>query len=156
MKTWHWVLIVLGILSFFPLLVAGGIISFGANYARKAANVVAREIDPAVLLQKYEWFKDAAAALDKKQADIGVYQSRIRRLEQDYEGQKRSQWAREDREQMSVWQSEVAGVKASYNTLAAEYNSQMAKWNWQFTNIGSLPAGAKQPLPREYRSYTEE
>jgi len=68
----------------------------------------------------------------------------------------RKEWAREDREQFNVWSSEVAGVKASYNSLAAEYNAQMAKMNWRFTNVGMLPQGATQPLPREYKPYVEE
>ena len=39
--------------------------------------------------------------------------------------------------------------------LAAEYNAQMAKFNWAFTNQGKLPAGATEVLPREFKPYTE-
>lgn len=44
---------------------------------------------------------------------------------------------------------------ASYNSLAVEYNAAMAKINFSFTNIGELPKGASQPLPREYKPYIE-
>ncbi len=68
----------------------------------------------------------------------------------------RNKWPREDREQYNLWQSEVAGIKASYNTLAAEYNAQMSKMNWRFTNVGELPKGAETPLPREFKPYQED
>ena len=60
---------------------------------------------------------------------------------------------RSDKEQMYVWMSEVAGIKASYNQLVSEYNSQMSKLNWRFCNVGNLPQGATEVLPREYKPY---
>lgn len=72
-----------------------------------------------------------------------------------YEGVKRLDWPKEDREQYNLWTSEVAGVRASYNALAAEYNSQMSKFNWRFTNAGQLPEGATETLPREYKPYED-
>lgn len=111
------------------------------------------EFSASALLNKYEWFKDASAELDKKQADIQVYQVRLNNLESMYEGESRKDWARADINNYNLWQSEVAGVIASFNGLAAEYNAQMSKFNWQFTNAGTLPAGASEPLPREYKPY---
>jgi len=125
----------------------------GCQWAGGAVDVVANEVDPAYLLKKYEWFKDAAAQLDKKKADIGVYQSRLTEMEKSYEGVPRKDWDRVDKQQMMMWRSEVAGVTASYNGLAAEYNAQMAKINWRFCNVGQLPQGATDPLPREYAPY---
>jgi hypothetical protein len=77
-------------------------------------------------------------------------------MEESYLGQPRKDWARDDREQYNTWQSEVSGVKAGYNTLAADYNAQMAKFNWSFANAGQLPKGADKPLPREYKPYETE
>jgi two-component SAPR family response regulator len=108
------------------------------------------------VLDKYTWLKDAHAQLEKKQADIKVYGERTKSLEGAYDGKPRSAWAREDREQWSTWQSEVAGVKASYNDLAARYNAKMAEVQWRFTNVGTLPQGATEPLPREYAAYEEK
>lgn len=113
--------------------------------------VAKEEFGPRAMLQKYEWFKDAAAQLNKKQADIKVYQSRLSSMKSDYEGTKRKDWDRTDKEQFSLWQTEVAGVTASYNGLAAKYNAQMAKFNWRFANAGDLPQGATEPLPREFK-----
>lgn len=131
------------------------IVCFPVQYASKAAQVVVHEIDPAVLQQKYEWFKNAHAALDAKVATIRTYEARAGQLKILY-GPNAAKWPRDVREEWSLQASEVAGVIASYNTLAADYNAQMAKWNWRFTNIGGLPQGATEPLPREYAPYREE
>lgn len=122
--------------------------------ATNAAAVVRKEFYPDALLRKYEWFKDASAALDKKAADLSVYDRRLADLDAAYVGVARSQWPRDDREQRAIWASEAAGISASYNQLAAEYNAEMAKFNWRFTNVGDVPQGGK-PLPREYRAYIE-
>lgn len=124
--------------------------------ADDAANVAHEQFGAHALLQKYEWFKDASAALDKKQADIAVYQNRLTTLIKDNAGLPRSKWAREDREQSNIWQSELAGVRASYNELAAQYNAEMSKFNWRFANAGQLPEGATKVLPREYKPYETE
>lgn len=121
--------------------------------AHKAINTTAAQFDPATMLKRYEWFKDAAAQCEKKLADIAVYERRFQTLKADYEGKARSEWTREDRSQYNIWLSEVSGIQASYNGLAAEYNANMAKLNYAFTNVGELPKGATQTLPREFKPY---
>lgn len=123
--------------------------------ADNAATVLQKEFYPDALLRKYEWFKDASASLDKKAADMKVYDRRLSSLKEDYSGVPRLKWPRDDREQFSIWSSEAAGIRASYNSLAAEYNAEMAKVNWRFTNVGDVPQGGN-PLPRAYRPYLEE
>lgn len=122
----------------------------------KATNVVMQQIDPQRMLSKYEWFKDVAATLDSKRASLKAYEARFAAMEADYKSIPRSQWPRDDREQFNLWQSEMAGLKASYNLLAADYNSQMSKINWAFCNRGDLPQGASDPLPREFKPYLEK
>lgn len=129
-------------------------IGYGLGWFGEAARVAQEEFGPRAMLEKYEWFKDAAAQLEKKQADITVYDGRMTAMNETYKNLAREKWPREDREQWNVWSSEVAGVKASYNMLAAEYNAQMAKFNWRFANKGDLPKGADTPLPREFKPYT--
>ena len=128
----------------------------GCNWFREAKEVAQEELGPKELLRKYEWFKNASSQLDKKQADIKVYEKRITSMTESYEDVPRNKWAREDREQYNIWNSEVTGIKASYNAVAAEYNAQMAKVNWRFANVGQLPEGAEDPLPREFKPYQEE
>jgi len=145
--------------AFVALLIIGIVLS-GTSYVfgwfGSAAQVAKEEFGPRASLDKYSWFKDAAAQLEKKRADVGVYDIRIATMSATYAELPRHKWPREDREQMNVWASEVAGVKASYNQLAAEYNAQMAKFNWRFANRGDLPQGASDPLPREFKPYVEK
>ncbi len=132
-----------------------GALGFGCGFYDNGLQVAKKEFYPDALLRKYEWFKDASAALDKKQADIRVFTAELKDLVDQYDGAPRRTWAREDREQYSVLASQVAGIKASYNSLAAEYNAEMVKFNWRFTNVGDMPPGASTPLPREYKPYEE-
>jgi hypothetical protein len=148
-----WILILCAVMLFG---LVGKILLWPLMFANRVVDVATQQLDPAELQRRYEWFKDAAAALDAKRATIQVYSKRFKALEDDYQGKPRSAWARDDREQWSIWQSECSGVRASYNTLAADYNAQMAKWNWRFTNVGGLPQGATEPLPREFKPYTED
>lgn len=124
--------------------------------ADEALDVAHEEYGPRASLKKYEWFKDAAAALDAKVADIKIYEVRVNGLQEQYGDQPRSTWAREDREQYNINVAELAGLKASYNSLAADYNSQMSKINWSFAEVGKLPPGATKALPREYKPYVEK
>lgn len=155
MRTRHVLGLILAAILFLPSCAVLTLALRGCQWADRAVAVVAREVDPGTLLARYSWFKDAAAQLDKKRADIKVYEQRVARMEKDYEGTPRTDWARTDKEQMSVWQSELAGVKASYNGLAAEYNAAHAKIQWRFCDVGRLPQGATEPVPREFASYVE-
>lgn len=130
-----------------------GLVGHGLGWFGEAAQVAQEQFGPRALLQKYEWFKNAAAQLDKLNADIRVYEARVAAIEKTYEGVPRTQWARDDRQDWSIASAELAGVKAAYNELAAEYNAQMAKFNYAFTNAGQLPQGADRVLPREFRTY---
>lgn len=128
----------------------------GCGWLSGARQVASEEFSARALFDRYIWFKDAAAQLDKKRADIAVYDSRLKSLQESYKGIPRGKWPREDREQYSIWSSEAAGVRASFNSLAAEYNAAMAKVNWRFAEIGNLPQGATTPLPREFKPYISE
>ena len=149
-------LIIKVIVAIFIIGIFISVIGYGLGWFGETAHVVKKEFGPEVILEKYEWFKDASAQLDKKRADIEIYEQRVSNMESDYEGTERKNWDRTDKEQFNQWQTEVAGVKASYNGLAAEYNAQMKKFNWRFANRGELPEGAAEVLPREYRSYTSQ
>lgn len=143
------VLAFFGIIALTVVFSVLGLITGGVN---DGAKVVQKEFYPSALLTKYEWFKDASAALDAKAATIQVYAKRVEVLEAKYKGQQES---RDVREQLFIWSSEVADIKASYNSLAGEYNAEMVKFNWRFTNVGDVPQGGKA-LPREYKPYLEE
>jgi hypothetical protein len=129
------------------------ILGTGVRYAQDAADTVFSETKASTILQKYVVLKDMHSALAAKQASITVYAARLSELEEAYGAQPRNLWDRTDKELHSQWVTEVAGLKASFNSLAAQYNAAMAKINWRFCNVGDLPQGATEPLPREYVSY---
>jgi hypothetical protein len=107
-----------------------------------AKDTVYNEFKVSTLLKKYEYFKDLSAAIDKKRADIELYQIEV------------SSYTKEDdRFYVEQRKSELIGIIAMHNQLCAEYNSAMSKFNYRFTNIGDLPEGATEPLPREYKPY---
>ena len=133
-----------------------GVMVTSCRYVNDASDTLYQETKVSTLLKKYELFKDKAASLDAKSADIKVYEGRFQNLQDQYKGVARKDWAKDDREQYNQWNAEVAGVKASYNTLASRYNADMAKINYAFCNVGQLPQGATQTLPREYKPYIEK
>ena len=138
----------------------GGTLAYVGGWFSEGGRVIQQEFGPQRALEKYEWFKDAAAQLEAKQADITVYEGRLTNIQEMYAtaaddggALPRHKWPRTDLENYNLWSQEVAGIKASYNALAADYNSQMAKFNWRFANQGDLPQGATDPLPREFKPY---
>ena len=154
-KSMFWpVLRVVGL--FMVFLFAVGVFGNVLGWFGEAQQVVSEEFGPRAMLQKYEWFKDAKAQLEQKIATVDTLQVRITGLEGDYAGVSRRLWPRDDRQLHGQMTAEVAGVKASFNILAAEYNAEMAKINWAFANVGQLPRGAADPLPREFAPYVTE
>lgn len=132
-----------------------GTCNTAAKMVTNAQQTVYEQFSPSELLRKYEWFKDASAQLDAKVATISSYDGRFHSLKENYgkDSANRSRWDRDDKEQWNIWLSEQTGIKASYNDLAGQYNSAMSKFNYRFCNKGDLPAGAADPLPREYKPY---
>lgn len=146
-------LIAWGIVALFVLGVFVWFLGSVCSVAENTRQTAMQEFSPSALLAKYEWFKDAHAALDAKRANLRVYEQRLAGLETSY-GPNRGKWPADERERAGIWESEQAGIAASYNLLAADYNAEMAKFNWRFTNVGDLPAGATEPLPRSVAPYT--
>lgn len=128
----------------------------GCRWGCEAREVAHEELGPRALLQKYEWFKNTAAELDAKRADIRVLEGTLSQMISDYAGISKRDWPWDEREAYNQRSTELAGLKMSYNGLASEYNSQMAKINWRFANAGGLPEGATDPLPREFAPYRTE
>ena len=98
----------------------------------------------------------SARAIKKKLADIKVYKAELKNLADQNKGIPRNKSAREDRDSYNMDSTVVSGVIASYNDLAAAYNAKMAEVQWSFTNVGTLPKGADEPLPREFAPYKSE
>lgn len=128
------------ILSFGALLIVG----FACNWFADVAKTAKKEYAPSALLKKYERFKDLSAAIDKKRADIEVYRSEL----DNYKVVDK-----DDKFYVEQRKSELLGIISIHNSLCAEYNSAMSKFNYRFTNKGDLPESNLEPLPREYKPY---
>jgi hypothetical protein len=147
------VLIVFGILAALVIL---PVAAFGVNWISKAASVVAEQVDPARLLREYETFKEIHASLASKKQGIDVLQAKVDTLVADYEGVSRKDWPRDDRQALNQMRSERSGMVLIFNDLAADYNARTAKINFRFCNVGDLPQGATEPLPRNYVLYVSK
>lgn len=126
------------------------------NWFGKVTDVISEEIDPRNVQVKYEEFKIMHATLESKLANIDVQAGKIDNMEESYEGILRNEWNRADINSYNLWQSELDGTIMSFNNLADDYNAAMAMWNYRFCNIGTLPEGATEPLPREFAQYIYE
>jgi hypothetical protein len=130
----------------------------GCNYAHETGSVIRREVAPAVLQKRYNDFKDILASLDSIKADIEAYQSKLKSIKEEQvnasgDAIPLSQWPQDIRFDYSQTKNELLGKIQAYNLLAARYNADMAKAQYAFTNVGQLPQGASEPLPREVRAY---
>jgi hypothetical protein len=143
-------------LTLFIVVVLGMTTMHSCRYVKDAKDTAFKEFSPSALLKKYEYYKDVHAQLSAKLASLEVYKAQIETMKEDYEGIARRDWDRFDKTTMSQWRAELSGMKASYNLLAADYNAAMAKFNYRFCNVGELPQGAMEPLPREYAPYVYE
>ena len=97
------------------------VVSFAINSCNDTAQVAQKEFSTSALLKKYEYFKDLSSAIDKKRADISVYQEEL------------SSMKVEDKDDKFYYQqrkSELIGIVSIYNGLVSDYNSQMSKFNY--------------------------
>ena len=140
-------------LILFVLAALCGGVAYVGGWFKEAGQVAQEETGPRALLKKYSWFKDTHASLAAKRSNLTQYESKKKALVAGYEGVPCAQWDRVDKQQLSQWDSEIAGLAASFNNLAAEYNANMAKVHWRFMNKGDLPAGETETLPREVAEY---
>lgn len=145
-----YIAIALLVIVLFPVIVVGG---FVFNWFGKAVSVASEQVDPRELLRKYMYFKDLATSLDQQRANIDTYTTNITDITTAYKETPRQNWPRDERERLDITKKELSGLKMNYNRLAAEYNAAMSKINWRFCNVGDLPKGANEVLPREFRIY---
>lgn len=101
------------------------------TFFTNTSKTIYNEFSSSAMLEKYEWFKDASSILDKKLSDIDIYQDKLDNLTESYKDIPRREWDRTDKETWNIWSQELAGIKSSYNRLAAEFNSNKSKFNWE-------------------------
>lgn len=147
--TW---LFVKGLIALVVIVLGFTVVGMITGTIRGTASVIRTELGPQALNQKYEWFKNTYAALDAKKASIAVFDNDMDSIKDLY-GDNASNWPRDVRSDAMLSRNEVKAMRASYNRLAAEYNSEMAKWHTEFVNVGKLPAGGNGEIPRDVARY---
>ena len=84
-------------------LVALMVGAYTCSWVGQVANVVSKEVAPANLLRKYEWFKDQLAALDSMRARIDTAKQNMVVMEQAFTGVEVKEWPDQDRRQYFQW-----------------------------------------------------
>lgn len=135
------------ILFFIGVFILTSIGIMTCNIIGNGSKTVQEQIAPSVLLKKYEYFKDLSGAIDKKDADIQMYQAEIASMSADDKDDK------DDKFYLQQRKSELLGIISIRNQMCAEYNIAMSKFNYRFCNQGDLPQTNLNPLPREYKPY---
>lgn len=124
-----------------------------SRWFNDAGRVTEREVSPEVLLTNYRWFKQAGAQLSGKMANIENYKSRISKYERDY-GSNRREWPIDVREEDNKLESEIAGLKQSYNSLAAQYNALSDDIFAKYAKPGQpITDSNGNALPRKFAEY---
>ncbi len=123
----------------YVLMILSAILLTSCGWFSEANTVAREEFGARGSLKKYEWFKDASETIIEKKQTIEIYQANLKSLSEEYEGTKRKDWDRLDKQQFNQWKLEIVGIKASYNKVVKEYNSQSSKFNWSFYNTSDLP-----------------
>lgn len=113
----------------------------------EAATVAQEEFGAKAAVTKYEWFKNAHAAIAEKQATITTMEQDVTQMVADYGDTPRRDWDRTDKEQINQWRREVSGLKASYNSVVADYNARSSSFLW---------AGFEGDVPETLKEYTTE
>lgn len=134
------------------LTTASSIIGTCSRVVSDTASTVYNEVKPQSLLNKYTEFKNIHARLSAMQSTIETLETTRKSTIETY-GSDASKYPRDVRQDLASAAQEIAGTKAAFNRLASEYNANLAKINYRFCNVGDLPAGAVDPLPREYITY---
>lgn len=115
------------------------VIGYFFGWFSEAAQVAQEEFGAKASLKKYEWFQDCANTIEEKSNTIKVYESNIANMNEMYGDSPRIEWDRIDKQQYNQWSAEITGIKASYNKVVKEYNSQSSKFNWSMYNESELP-----------------
>ncbi len=127
-------------------LIALSVLLFGIRQCNTASNVAFKQTNAETVLIRYEWFKDAHNQLNAKLANIQTQEAVVKIMELRYAGIKATEWQRADVDSYTNANAALAGIKMSYNNLAAEYNSNMSKVNYVYCK----PTDGSAALPKEF------
>lgn len=126
-------------LVFFAIavVVVVSVIGYGLGWFSEAARVAQEEFGPRAALQKYEWFINQAASIEKMDKDVVMFDGRVKSVDAQYKtyGDDRAKWPPHiaiqfNRERQQAREDLIA-VASQRNNLVREYNSASEKFNWK-------------------------
>lgn len=131
------------------VVVGGG---FALGVFGEAAEVAQEEFGPRAALEKYEWFKQQTANIQKMDGDIEIFRSRFENVETNYRqmyGEVPSAWPLDIRttynRERGIARDDLVAVISQRNGIVREYNAASSMFNWAlFEGNGDKP-------PTEYK-----
>jgi len=132
----------------FGAIVVLGVISYALGWFGEAASVAQDEFGPKAALEKYEWFKDQSARIEKSKADIMTFEERVKGIEKQYSGYGKdmAKWPPHIQVQYNsakqTSRDDLTAIVSNYNNLVKEYNAASSKFNW-------VPFKTKSDKPKE-------
>lgn len=136
--------LILGIIGTFIVIVIVGAI---LGWFTETVDVAHDEFGPKAALEKYEWFKDQSARIEKGSADILIFEQRVKSVDKQYAdyGDKKN-WSPDIRIQYNhakeIARDDLTAIASNYNSLVKDYNAQSSKFNW-------TPFKTKSDKPKE-------
>ena len=118
------------------------VVPIGCN----AMKTVSKEFMPSEALRKYEWFIDQDASIAKMDAEIDLYDEKVKDIEDQYKGygDDMSEWPVDVRVSYNFSvqsaRTDKLSVTSMRNELVREYNAASSKFNWSlFESRADMP-----------------
>ncbi len=121
----------------FCLVTGCSVLAFGLNPFKQAARIVNKTIDADNVLYNYEWFKQRNQDIEALDAKMASSVRSVATLKDELGP--RTNWHREDREEVARLSAVSLGLGQQRNDLAAEYNARSQMANRQMFKTGDLP-----------------
>ncbi|TSC81674.1 MAG: hypothetical protein G01um101420_920 [Parcubacteria group bacterium Gr01-1014_20] len=118
------------------LIVVLTVAGFALGLFGETAQVAQEQFGPRASLAKYEWFIERATMIEKADADVAMFEGRVRGVDEQYAayGPDKAKWAphiqAEYNSARQQARDDLVSVKSQRNNLAREYNAASEKFNW--------------------------
>ncbi len=115
------------------------IFSHTMGWFNQAANVAQEEFGPRAALEKYEWFKNQAAAIKTAELSRDQFKNSLTKLENDQLNTKDIVSMQLMEGRIVQARNDLAAFEANLKNLKEEYNAASAKFNWQMFKDNDVP-----------------
>lgn len=126
-------------LLFIGCIIALSGISYVAGWFGQAADVAQEEFGPRAALQKYEWFKDQAAAIKTAELSRDQFKSSLKDLEEKQEKAPDAISRQLMEGNVTNARNDLTAFEANLKNLKEEFNAASAKFNWSAFKDSDIP-----------------